>query len=83
MYYVYILKSLRTGELYKGITNNLDRRLKEHFSGKSYSTKSMLPLKLVHVEICKGRKEARLLEKYYKSGSGRETLKYLAEVAEW
>lgn len=83
MCYVYILKGLKTGEFYKGITNNLNRRLTEHLTGNSFSTRSMIPLKLVHVEICKDRKDARLLEKYYKSGSGRETLKYFAEVVKW
>ncbi|NQU18844.1 GIY-YIG nuclease family protein, partial [bacterium] len=30
MYYVYILKSIRTNKLYYGFTNNLDRRIAEH-----------------------------------------------------
>ena len=33
-YYVYILASRKNGTLYIGITNNLERRLIEHKSGK-------------------------------------------------
>lgn len=78
MFAVYILQSIKTGEFYKGLTANLDNRLNEHFNGKSYSTKSMLPLRLIHVEFCSTRIEARILEKYLKSGFGREII---AEIA--
>ncbi|HVZ67567.1 MAG TPA: GIY-YIG nuclease family protein [Patescibacteria group bacterium] len=77
MYYVYILKSLKTKEFYKGLTGNLDRRLDEHFRGKEKFTKTMLPLTLVHVEICDTRDNARQLEKFFKSGFGREIIKEL------
>ena len=30
MYYVYILKSIRTNKLYYGFSSNLDRRIAEH-----------------------------------------------------
>ena len=83
MYYVYILKSELTGEYYKGLTDNVDRRLIEHNLGKSQSTKNRRPLRLIHVELCKTRDEARKVEKYFKSGYGREIIKELeAWVAE-
>jgi len=75
MYFFYILKSLYKNIYYKGITNDLERRLSEHFSGYSRSTKALLPLKLIHVEICDNRIEARNLEKYFKSGYGREIIR--------
>ena len=37
-YYVYILRSLQDGSLYKGQTNNPEARLKQHNSGKSEYT---------------------------------------------
>ncbi len=80
MYYVYVLKSLKTGEFYKGLTNNLDRRLQQHFSGKSPSTKTRLPLELIHVEICQNRIEARNREKLFKSGFGREIIHELIQT---
>jgi len=78
MFLVYILQSLKTKEFYKGLTNNLNRRLKQHFDGKAYSTKNKLPLKLIHVEFCNTRQEARKLEKFFKSGYGREIIEEIS-----
>jgi putative endonuclease len=77
MYFVYILRSVKTGEYYKGLTDNFERRLHEHEIGKSLTTKWRLPLEIVHVELCEMRKEARKLEKYFKSGAGREIIEEL------
>jgi len=74
MFFVYVLKSLRTREFYKGLTNNLNRRLIEHFNGESKSTKNCLPLELIHVEIYSSREKARKVEKFFKSGYGREII---------
>ena len=66
------------------MTSDLKRRIKEHSSGQCSSTKSKLPLKLVHSEMCQSRADARKLEKFYKSGKGRDKIKQLdARVAEW
>ena len=46
---------------------------------KLTSRKNKLPLKLVHVEICNNRKKARSIEKYLKSGFGRELIKEISE----
>ena len=45
--YVYILQSLKNQRFYIGSTNNLDRRIVEHNSGKSKYTKFSRPYKLV------------------------------------
>lgn len=74
MYFVYILRSQKDGKFYTGITKDLERRLRTHNKG-SHATPSTLkrgPFDLVHVEIVKDRIEARKLEKYFKSGAGRE-----------
>ncbi|HSX19218.1 MAG TPA: GIY-YIG nuclease family protein [Candidatus Saccharimonadales bacterium] len=78
MFFVYILQSLKTGEFYKGLTDNISRRIDQHFIGKSNWAKGKLPIKLVHVEICQTRQEARTTEKFFKSGYGREVVKELA-----
>ena len=49
-YFVYILESEIDGRLYKGQTSDLDKRLQEHNSGKTKSTKGYIPWKLVHFE---------------------------------
>ena len=75
MYTVYAIKSEVDGRIYVGFTSNLERRIKEHNSGKTKSTKGFRPWNLIYFEKVEGRKEARLREKYYKSGIGKEFLK--------
>jgi len=72
---LYILKSLKDGKRYIGITSDLDRRLKEHSDGMSKTTKWRRPFKLIHIEIFSKEAEAMKQEKFYKSGKGREYLK--------
>lgn len=77
MYFVYILVSLKDNKFYTGISNNPARRLREHNLGKDStpSTKHRGPFKTVYLEKVPDRKEARLREKYLKSGCGREFIK--------
>jgi putative endonuclease len=46
-YKVYVIKGMRDGRLYKGMTDNIERRLFEHNSGKQKSTKGYMPWNLV------------------------------------
>ncbi|OGX06992.1 MAG: hypothetical protein A2Z88_00630 [Omnitrophica WOR_2 bacterium GWA2_47_8] len=55
MYYVYILKSPKTGELYYGVTSDIKRRIVEHNSGKAFSTRSARPWKLIYYEAYRSR----------------------------
>ena len=73
-HFVYILINQK-GELYKGITTNIKRRIKEHNQNNNIGTRGKGPWKLVHVEVYNTRADARRKEKYYKSGIGREMLK--------
>jgi putative endonuclease len=79
MYYFYTIRSLQDGSLYKGISINPQKRLLEHNSGKTNSTRNHIPYELVYTEVCTDRKEAREKEKYFKSGTGREKLKNLVK----
>ena len=74
-YKVYILQSEKDGHLYIGMTADLQRRLYEHNSGQTRSTASRRPFRLIHEEEVENRVAARLLEKKYKSGSGREFIR--------
>ncbi|MBM3245412.1 MAG: GIY-YIG nuclease family protein [Candidatus Omnitrophica bacterium] len=65
-YKVYILKSLKNGHYYIGQTENLAKRLKEHNSGKSKSTKSGIPWALAHKEIYETRSESIRRERQLK-----------------
>ncbi|OHA57591.1 MAG: hypothetical protein A2441_01860, partial [Candidatus Veblenbacteria bacterium RIFOXYC2_FULL_42_11] len=59
MHYVYILKSKKNGKLYKGYTNDLKRRLKEHKVGKSVFTKQNGPWELIYYEAFEKKEDAR------------------------
>ncbi|OYD16231.1 endonuclease [candidate division WOR-3 bacterium JGI_Cruoil_03_44_89] len=73
-YYLYALVN-NNGRIYVGISCNPKKRLKEHNSGKTKSTKGYRPWKIFFVERCNNRQEAREREKYWKSGIGKEKLK--------
>jgi putative endonuclease len=75
MFYVYALYSNVANRMYIGLTSNIERRLLEHNSGLTKSTKSYKPWALFYSEKCNTRIEAREREKYLKSGCGREILK--------
>ena len=75
MYFVYIIESEKDNRLYVGFTDNLKRRIQEHNAGKTRSTKGYLPWKIVFFVEVETRIEARKLEKYYKSGYGKEKIK--------
>ncbi len=76
-YYIYILKSKSTNKTYVGYTNNLERRLTEHNSGKSNFTSKFLPWEIIYKEEFDEEIEARKKEKYYKSSAGRRKIKIL------
>lgn len=65
-YVVYIVKC-SDGTLYTGITNHLERRLKEHNAGKGAKyTRGRLPVHLCYVEEGKGKSWALKREKEIK-----------------
>ena len=63
MYAVYAVRSLSSGRVYIGQTNDVSRRLEEHNSGRVRSTKRRGPWELVAVHYVPNRRAARLLEK--------------------
>jgi putative endonuclease len=77
MFIVYALKSEKDGRVYVGFTQDLSRRLKEHNSGKTRSTKGWLPWNVIYTEEVDSREKSRAREIYLKSGMGKEFLKSL------
>jgi putative endonuclease len=57
------------------MTQNIQRRLKEHNSGHTTSTKAFTPWILLYSESFASRDEARNREKYLKSTAGRKWIK--------
>ena len=74
MYFVYVLRSSKTGAFYKGQTKDLEQRLQAHNKGKTKSTKPGIPWKIIYVEEFTTRGEALAREKYFKTAAGRRFL---------
>ena len=81
MYYVYILQSQKTGKLYIGYTDNLNRRIEEHNTGRGGQyTRYNGPWKLVYSEHHWDRSSAIIRERYLKSTRGSQEKKKLAGI---
>ncbi|MDO8468137.1 MAG: GIY-YIG nuclease family protein [Candidatus Peribacter sp.] len=76
MFYVYVLQNPK-GILYKGYTSDLQKRLGQHSSNKSFPsfTCKRGPWKLVYKEKYENQNEAKDRESFLKSGKGRAFLK--------
>ncbi len=77
MYFVYALKSDFRNYIYVGITDNIERRLHQHNTGKNKTTKPYSPFTIILLEEKESRIEARKREIFLKSGIGKEFLKDL------
>lgn len=75
MFYVYALRSIKSGRFYTGYTSDLRKRLAEHNKGSSTYTRFRGPYELVYYEACMEANDALAREKYLKSGMGRRYLK--------
>jgi putative endonuclease len=74
MFYTYVLKSEKDGELYIGWTDDLIKRFATHNKGQVESTKARLPVMLVYYEACLTKEAAIRREKQLKTGFGRKYL---------
>lgn len=72
--YVYTIQNMQNG-LYVGLTTDLRRRVAEHNAGKTYSTKSNRPWKLIFYEAYCDIDDATRREKYLKTNQGARLLK--------
>ena len=77
MYYVYALKSEQRNYIYVGMSNDVDRRLREHNSGYEKTTKPYRPFTLIYTKSFETRVLAREHEKYLKTSSGKRYLRSL------
>lgn len=76
MFYTYCLESIKNEKLYVGYSDDLKRRFKEHNRehGGVFTAKNG-PWKLIFYEAHINENDAREMERFYKSGYGREVLK--------
>lgn len=76
MHYVYVLMGAKD-RLYIGRSNNLKRRFEEHQNGKVWTTKRMLPVKLIFYESFIEKSDAVRREGYLKTNQGKKGLKLI------
>jgi len=79
MFYLYIIKSLKTGEYYIGSSSNVEERLKQHNDGKVKSTKLLLPWQIIYTESFTNRSVAVKRERQLKNWKSREAIERLIE----
>jgi len=72
VYYTYILSSEKDSSYYIGFTNKLQKRIRQHNSGKSKYTSKHRPYKLIYYEPFETKTEAIQREKYFKTKEGRD-----------
>lgn len=70
MFYTYIIQSVTTRKHYIGSTENINKRLDQHNSGKTKSIKNNWPFVLIYSEVYNTRQEAYRREKEIKSYKG-------------
>ncbi len=76
MFTAYVIQNPQ-GLLYKGVSSNVIKRLEQHNTNIDFPsyTRNKGPWKLVYFEEFKTLKEAKIREKYFKTGAGRQYLK--------
>ena len=74
MWYVYFLR-LNNGDIYAGSTNDVRRRIDSHRRGRVNSTEARPPVDLKAYIAVLTERNARELERYFKSGSGKACAK--------
>ena len=80
-YCVYVLYSLSDHHFYIGYSANLEQRLAEHDSGKSASTASRRPFRLIFCEYYLSKRDALGRERYFKTTAGKRTLKLMLQTS--
>ena len=80
MHYVYVLRSLKDGNLYVGCTGNLSLRFLQHQEGKVHSTKGRRPVELIYKEEYADKYEAFRRERFYKSPKGKRELRRNCQI---
>ena len=70
MHYVYILRSKKDNSKYIGVTEDLEKRISEHNSGRATYSSSKAPFDLIWYGAFYDKNKAYDFEKYLKSSSG-------------
>jgi putative endonuclease len=74
MWHVYVLESEKDGNRYVGMTDNLQRRLWLHNTGKVVPTEQRRPLNPIYIESFVNKYDAAAREQFLKTGWGKNYL---------
>jgi putative endonuclease len=74
-FYTYVLRSVEFERNYVGFTHDVEKRLKEHNSGKTILTRPYKPWYILFSERFSTKVEALRREKFLKTGQGRDYIK--------
>jgi putative endonuclease len=77
MTHLYILLSETKTRTYTGVAADVEKRLREHNTGKVTSSRPYRPYKIIYTKAFNTLSEARQEERFYKSTTGRRRLKSL------
>ncbi len=69
------MQSEKDNDFYTGTTSDLKRRLKEHNSGKNFSTAPRIPFKLIYYEAYLLKQDTEDRESYLKTSMGRRVIR--------
>ena len=81
-YVTYIIYSHSTDKFYYGYTSDLIRRIEEHNTGITKSTKFGIPWKVVYKKHFVNKVEAIQLEKKLKKAKNKKYIKWFIENSE-
>jgi putative endonuclease len=76
-WFIYILQSEVDGDFYKGITEDIDKRIYEHNTGQSQFTSTKMPWRLVYFKEMVSKKDAIIEEKRIKRLNRKSLLKII------
>ena len=76
---LYVIKGRKSARRYLGITNDLQRGLREHSSRTTKAAQLLGDFILIHTEELPDYRSARIREKFLKSGQGRRWLDKVAQ----
>ncbi|XMO87327.1 GIY-YIG nuclease family protein [Algibacter sp. AS12] len=75
IFYVYVISSEKDNLLFKGLTNDLQKKIAQHNMGEHKETKEHRPWVLVYSKVFTSRVKAKEYENYLKAEEGIEFLK--------
>ena len=80
MYFVYILRSDKDGDLYTGYTTNIKQRVIDHNREHVPSTAHRTPLRLIFFECYANKDDAIRREAYLKTSPGKKAIKFMLRM---